>query len=85
VLNVYTMDQVHAFDEAAKRNVALDLIETATAFRLAADPKGTAWKKYVDHLANRSRRTGKTPKAPHAVMTRAQAAELRKMSTRRAN
>ena len=79
------MDQVQAFDEAAKRNVALDLIETATAFRLAADPKGTAWKKYVDHLSNRASRTGRTPKTPLAVMMRSEAAELRKMSTRRAN
>jgi hypothetical protein len=86
VLNVYTMEQVYAFEDAAHRNVAEDLAEMATAFRAAGHPKDTVWKKYMEHLNGRMNRGMKKAKRKSpAVMTRAQAAELRKMSTRRAN
>jgi hypothetical protein len=83
VLHVYTMEQALAFEEAARRNVALEVLEAATAFRMASDPKGSAWKKYVEHM---TARTKKEPReeAPK-IMTREQAAALKRMFSKRMN
>jgi len=83
VLHVYTMDQVHALAEAAHRNVAFDLIEAATAFRMASIPNDKAWKRYVQHLEGRTKHKDRE-KAPQ-VMSREQAAVLKRMSHRRMN
>jgi hypothetical protein len=85
VLNVYTMEQVLAFEEAARRNVAFETIEVATAFRMASDQKGDAWKRYVQHLEGRTKRKERGKEKATQVMTREQAAMLRRMSSRKAN
>jgi hypothetical protein len=85
VLNVYTMDQIHAFDEAAQRNTATELVDLATAFRMASDPKGDAWKRYVEHLTARTKRKPRGRKEAPSVMTREQAAALRHMTSRKVN
>ncbi len=83
MLHVYTMEQVYAFEEAGRGNSALDLAETATAFR-AAQLKDAAWKKYMDHIAEKSRRSGKKEsKKPTVVISREQAAALKKLASRR--
>ena len=83
MLNAYTMEQVLAFEEAARRNVAFEIIETATAFRMASTPNDNAWKRYVQHLEGRTKHKDRE-KAPQ-VMSREQAAVLKRMSHRRMN
>jgi hypothetical protein len=79
------MEQVHALEEAAHQNASSDTAEAATAFR-AAQAQDAAWKKYLDHLSARSKKAGKKSAAmAPAVMSRAQMAELKKLSSRRAN
>jgi hypothetical protein len=83
VLNAYTIEQVLAFEEAARRNVAFEIIEVATAFRMASSRDGSAWNRYVEHMKSRTERK-KRKQAPQ-VMTREQAALLKRMLTRKAN
>lgn len=85
MLHVYTMDQVHAFSGAAHRSVAFDLIEAATAFRMASTPNDKAWKRYVQHLEGRTKRSGREKEKGPQVMSREQAAALKRMSSRRMN
>jgi hypothetical protein len=79
------MEQVYALEEAAYRNASSDTAEAAMAFR-AAQAQDAVWKKYLDHLSARSKKAGnKSAAMAPAVMTRAQMAELKKLSSRRAN
>jgi hypothetical protein len=79
------MEQVYALLEAARQNASSDTAEAATAFR-AAQAKDAAWKKYMDHLSARTKKAGnKSAAMAPAVISRAQLAELKKLSSRRAN
>jgi len=47
--------------------------------------KDAVWKKYIDSLSGRTKRAGKKEsKKPAAVISRAQAAELKKLASRKA-
>jgi hypothetical protein len=52
---------------------------------MASDQKGDAWKRYVQHLEGRTKRSGREKEKATQVMTREQAAMLRRMSSRKAN
>jgi hypothetical protein len=79
VLNVYTMEQVRAFEEGAHANRAAELADTATSFR-AAQASDKGWKKYLDALSTAAVvKPRLRPEAAPQGISKDQAAILRKL------
>ncbi len=78
ILHVYTMEQVHAFQEGARANRASELADISTAFR-AAQTKDKDWRKYLDALSESAARPKPRREKEPKGISKEQAGMLRKL------
>lgn len=74
-MEVYTIDQVWYFHEAAQRNLQVEALYWATGMRLAFHANKNEWQKYAKAMLG----NGKKKKVEPMVMPKSQLPSLRRL------